>query len=221
MTDPRRRAHRAVAVLLAGAAVALGVLPAGAQGTGAEWPALVQRYEAAVQRNPADPDAHFTLAMLYARDGRLLDGWKHLQEADRAVGLARRAAMARQVAAEAQALLRRNSGDLLARYRLAFATYVLGDHAAVAAEFERITAADPRNDWGFGYLGQAYATLGRDDRAIAAWQRGLQINPDNAVLHYVLALAYTRQGDRRAAARHLAAAYRDRTLYDYVTGHRR
>jgi tetratricopeptide (TPR) repeat protein len=207
--------------LLAAAAVAAAAAPAGAQGVGAEWPALVQRYEAAVRRDPGDPGAHFTLAMLYARDGRLLDGWKHLQEADRAAGPGRRVAMARQVAAEAQDLIRRNPDDLLARYRLAFATYALGDHAAVAAQFERITAADPRNDWGFGYLGQAYAALGRDDRAIAAWQRGLQINPNNAVLHYVLALAYTRQGDRRAAARHLAAAYRDRTLYDYVTGARR
>jgi tetratricopeptide (TPR) repeat protein len=221
VTDPRCRALRAVAILVVGTAAGAAAAPAGAQGAGAEWPALVQRYEAAVQRAPGDPGAHFTLAMLYARDGRLLDGWKHLQEADRAAGPGRRLAMARQVAVEAQALLRRNPNDLLARYRLAFATYVLGDHAAVAAEFERITAADPRNDWGFGYLGQAYATLGRDDRAIAAWQRGLQINPDNAVLHYVLALAYTRQGDRRAAARHLAAAYRDRTLYDYVTGNRR
>ena len=108
MTDPRRRALRAVAILVVGTAAAAAAAPAGAQGAGAEWPALVQRYEAAVQRAPGDPGAHFTLAMLYARDGRLLDGWKHLQEADRAAGPGRRLAMARQVAVEAQALLRRN-----------------------------------------------------------------------------------------------------------------
>jgi tetratricopeptide (TPR) repeat protein len=195
--------------------------PALAQGTGAQWPALVRQYEATIQRNPRDATGHFTLAMLYAREGRLLDGWRHLQEADRVTGERQRTAVARQVAADAQGLIRRNNADLLARYRLAFAHYFLGEHTAAAAEFERITAADPRNDWGFGYLGQAYATLGRDDEAIGAWQRGLQVNPDNAVLHYVLALAYTKKGDRRAAARHLAAAYRDRTLYDYVTGNRR
>lgn len=188
-----------------------------AQATAAEWPAVTRRYEQQVQTTPDDPLARFTLAMLYARSGRLLDGYKQLQEADRIAGPRRRTDLARQIAADAQRRVAAAPDDLLARYRLGFARYFLGDHAGTAAEFERIVAADPRNSWGYGYLGQAYAVLGRDDRAIATWERGLAVNPNNSVLHYVLGLAYSRKGDKKKAAEHLAAAYRDRTLYDYVT----
>ncbi len=207
-----------LAALLTALLLAVPSQVAFAQGTAAEWPALTRRFEQHVRQTPSDPSARFTLAMLYARSGRVLDGFKQLQEADQAIGSpAGRPALARQIAAEAEGLLGRNRHDLLARYRLAFARYFLEDPTGAAAEFERIVAADPRNDWGYGYLGQAHANLGQLDRAIATWERGLAVNPRNAVLHYVLGLSYTRKGDKKKAAAHLAAAYRDRTLYDYIT----
>lgn len=219
VTDRRRAlVLPATPVLLAALLLAAPSRAAFAQGTAAEWPALTRRLEQQVQQTPADPGARFTLAMLYARSGRVLDGFKQLQEADRAIGSpAGRPALARQIVVEAEDLLRRNPRDLLARYRLAFARYFLDDHPAAAAEFERIVVLDPRNDWGYGYLGQAYANLGQLDRAIAAWEKGLAVNPRNAVLHYMLGLSYTRKGNKKKAAAHLAAAYRDRTLYDYIT----
>ncbi len=190
-----------------------------AQGTGSEWPALVRRYEQQVARAPGDPMARFTLAVLYARDGRLLDGYKQLREADQAAGgAARRTVLARQIATEAEGLLRASPSDLLARYRLAFARFFLGDQTGTATEFERIVAAEPRNDWGYGYLGQAYNNLGQIDRAIATWERGLAINPNNAALHYVVGLAYAKKDDKKKAASHFAAAYSIRTLYEYLTG---
>jgi tetratricopeptide (TPR) repeat protein len=212
------RLRSAVAVA---AACLAGVSVAAAQGTVTDWPALVRRYETQVSRMPADPLARFSLAMLYARDGRLLDGYKQLQEADRAAGQARRAELVRQIAREAESLIRKNPKDLLARYHLAFARYFMNDPAGAAAEFERIVVLDPRNDWGFGYLGQAYAAAGQEERAIAGWQRGLAVNPNNAVIHYVLGLMYTKRNEKKKAAAHFAAAYRDRTLYEYVTGNRR
>lgn len=193
-------------------------LPARAQGAAADWPALIRRYEQQVERTPGDASARFTLAVLYARVGRLLDGYKQLREADSAVGAAARAPTARQIAGEAEGLIRQNPQDLLARYRLAFARYFLKDHTGAAAELERIVAAEPRNDWAYGFLGQAYADLGRHKQAISTWERGLAVNAQNAVLHYLLGLAYARQNDKKKAAAHLAAAYRDRTLYEYVTG---
>ncbi|MDR7419914.1 MAG: tetratricopeptide repeat protein [Armatimonadota bacterium] len=214
--------HRRLAVVATAALLAAAVAtPARAQGSAAEWADLITRYEAQVARAPGDATARYTLAMLYARNGRLLDGYRQLQEADQAVGHARRLEVVRQIVLDAEASIRQNPRDLLARYRLAFARYFLNQPQAAAAEFERVVAMEPRNDWGFGYLGQAYAAAGQDDRAVAAWQRGLQVNPGNSVLHYVLGLMYTKRNDRRRAATHFAAAYRDRTLYDYVTGNRR
>ncbi|MGQ0568784.1 MAG: tetratricopeptide repeat protein [Armatimonadota bacterium] len=216
MIDRRALISGIVAILVAASSPAVR-----GQGTAADWPTLITRQQELVTRGPADPGARFTLAMLYARDGRLLEAYKQLQEADNTAGAARRITLARQIAGEAEALVRRNPNDLLARYRLAFARHFLGDHAGAAAEVERIVAADPRNDWGYGYLGQAYATLSHTDRAIVTWERGLVINPNNAVLHYLLAQAYAKKNDKKKAAQHFAAAYRDRTLYDYLTGNRR
>ncbi len=218
-----RRVSRArmTAVAVAAAVVLGGGAPASAQGTAAEWPALVKRFEAQVGRAPSDPMTRYTLAMLYARDGRLLDGYRQLQEADQAAGQGRRAELMKQIVQECDALIRANPHDLLARYRLAFARYFANEPAAAAAEFGRIVALEPRNDWAHGYLGQSYAALKQDERAIGAWQRGLEVNPNNSVLHYVLGLMYTKKDDKKKAAFHFAAAYRDRTLYDYVTGNRR
>lgn len=203
--------------------MALGgvVSPVQAQGMAAEWPALILKYEEQVARTPSDPTTRFTLAMLYAREGRVLEGFNQLQEADKAVGPDRRVPLARGIARDAEGLLRRNPNDLLARYRLAFARYFMGDHAGSVAEMERVVAIDPRNSWGYGYLGQGYATLGQSDRAIATWERGVGVNPENAVLHYLLGVAYLKKGEARKAASHFAAAYRSRTLYEYVTRNRR
>jgi tetratricopeptide (TPR) repeat protein len=202
----------ATAAVLAGAAV-----PVGAQGVAAEWPALILRFEEQVARTPADAAARLTLAMLYAREGRLLEGFKQLQEADKAAGPERRGQMAREIVRDAEARVRRNPHDLLARYRLAFARYFLDDLPGAVKEFERIVLVDPRNDWGYGYLGQGYEMLGQRDRAIATWERGLSVNPSNAVLHYLLGVAHAKQGNAKKAAAHIAAAYRSRTLYEYVT----
>jgi tetratricopeptide (TPR) repeat protein len=212
---------RFAGLLVVAAVVCLAGRPAHGQGTASEWPALARRYEQQVDRAPGDAQVRFTLAMVYARAGRLIDGYKQLRDADAAVGASGRMDMVRRIAGDADGLLKRNPQDLLARYRLAFAKHFLGDRGGATVEFERIVAADPKNDWGYGYLGQSYAEGGRLDRAIAVWEQGLQVNGQNAVLHYVLGLAYAKQNEKTKAARHLAAAYRDRTLYEYVTGRTR
>jgi tetratricopeptide (TPR) repeat protein len=212
---------RFAAIVIVAAITGAAGRPAYGQGSAEDWPALSRRYEQQIERTPGDAHARFTLAIVYARAGRLLDGYKQLRDADAVVGADGRTALARQVAKDADGFLKRNPHDLLARYRLAFAKYFLGDRGSATVEFERIVVVDAANDWAYGYLGQAYAEGGRPDRAIATWERGLRLNGQNTVLHYVLGLAYAKQSDKKKAAQHLAAAYRDRTLYEYITGNTR
>ncbi|MBI3998243.1 MAG: tetratricopeptide repeat protein [Armatimonadetes bacterium] len=222
-TDRLHTPGLTLAAVMLGVAAAV-ILPAPAdraeaQGTAPQWPSLIRRYEQQVALAPADPHTRFTLAVLYARDGRLLEAYNQIQAADQAVGdPAQRLPLIGQVISEAEERLRQTPADLLARYRLAFAKHFAGDRLGGIAEMQRIIAAEPRNEWGYGYLGAGYATAGQDEQAIATWERGLQVNPRNAVLHYLLGLAYGRKGDKKKAAAHLAIAYRDRTLYEYVTG---
>ena len=181
----------------------------------AEWEALAGRYRAMLLRDPDDVHTRFSLAMVHAHQGRLLEGYRALQAVDRQVA-EHRAAFAAQVALDAQRILARHRDHLPARYRLAFALWFLGRKADARAELERVVALEPEHPWSLGYLGYAHADAGDLDTAITLWERGLALDPGNAALHYVLALAYTRTGQLKKAAAHFAAAYRDRTLRDYV-----
>lgn len=190
--------------------------PLVAQG-GTDWPELATKYTQVLVRYPNDPYTRYNLAMVYAHEGRVLDGWRELQTVEKQLG-GKRQEFTSEVAAESRRILQRAPNDILMRYRLAFALYFSGQKDATRKEFEKIVALEPNHSWSLGYLGYTYADAGDLDRAIALWERGVKVDPGNSVLHYVLGLAYTRKGELKKAAGHFAAAYRDRTLYEYVKG---
>lgn len=181
----------------------------------AEWEALAVRYRAILLRDPDDAHARYSLAIVYAHEGRVMEGYRELQAVDRRLG-ARRDVFSVQVVADAQRILAARPNHVPSRYRLAFALWFQGRKEEARAELERLVALEPEHPWSLGYLGYAHADAGDLDTAVALWERGIALDPANAVLHYVLALAYTRKGQLRKAAAHFAAAYRDRTLRDYV-----
>jgi tetratricopeptide (TPR) repeat protein len=187
-----------------------------------DWVQIVARYRDEVSRNPSSVDAHFRLAVAYAHEGKLLDGWEHLKQVDHLLGgERRRAPAARAFMNEAYAALGRDPSDVFALYRLAFAAYFAGRKDLAMHSLRRAAALEPDNPWTMGYLGFLHGERDEVDRAIAWWERGVRVDPKNAVLHYLLGLAYTRKGDVKRAAMHFALAYRDRTLYEYVKGQRR
>lgn len=187
-----------------------------------DWKALIAGYEAEAKRNPGKVELHFRLAVLYAHEGRLVEGWEQLKRVDRMVGgEGGRLPVARVFMEEAQAALRRHPSDVFALYRLAFAAY-FGKRKELAMEaMQRAAALEPGNAWTMGYVGFLYGEREDVDQAITWWERGVRVDPRNAVLHYLLGLAYTRKGDMKRAGLHFALAYRDRTLYEYIKGQRR
>ncbi len=56
------------------------------------------------------------------------------------------------------------------------------------------------------HLGEFYNRCQRYPEAIAVFEKGIQTNPDNALLHWDLALALQRKGQKKNAARHLERA---------------
>ncbi len=82
-------------------------------------------------------------------------------------------------------------------------------------EFERAeelyrhaTEADPTYVLAFFDLGNVLDELDRPDESIAAYTRAVALSPKYADVHYNLALAYERKGQRRAALRHWEAYIR-------------
>ena len=187
-----------------------------------DWRVLAARYRQEVTRDPSSVNAHFSLAVVYAHEGRLLDGWEHLKRVDQLVGgEPGRGPVARRFIEESRASLRHDPNDLFALYRLAFAAYFANRKDVALQAMQRAASLEPRNAWTMGYVGFLYGERQDVDRAIAWWERGVRVDPRNAVLHYMLGLAYSRKGDMKRAAYHFALAYRDRTLYEYIKGQRK
>jgi len=201
-----------------GLALAAGPLaPARAQQGGQSWKPLIAEFKAKLASR-ADPELAFRLSMVYAHEGMLIDGWHILKQVDQLVGgESHRLALEQKIIADATADIKRNPHDLLARYELAFASWVAGDHSVPFEQFLEITRQDPSNAMNHGYLGYIYSTHNDAKDTVAQWEESVRLDPSNSVLHYMLGSAYYRTGRTRDAAVQFNLAYRDRTLYNYIT----
>ncbi len=216
-----RRIRSAVSLasllVLLGALVGAAAPAAQAQQAGASWRGLIPGLKAQVTQHP-NPETSFRLAMVYAHEGMLIDGWHVLKQVDRMVGGdAGRPALERRIIQQSAADVQKNPRDLLARYSLAFASWVAGDHQTSFREFQEVTRQEPGNAMNHGYLGYVYSTHNDAKNTIAQWQEAVRLDPSNSVLHYMLGSAYYRTGRSRDAAVQFNLAYRDRTLYNYIT----
>jgi tetratricopeptide (TPR) repeat protein len=208
----------AAIVACALALLTLPVTPAGAQRGGESWRPLIPGLKAQLAAKP-DPETALRLAMVYAHEGLLIDWWHTLKQIDQMIGGdSRRETFSRRVMGGAAANVKRDPGDLLARYELGFASwFVERDHHTALQEFLEITRQDPRNAMNHGYLGYVYADREDAKNTIAQWESSVRLDPGNSAVRYLLGTAYSRTGRTRDAAVQFALAYKDRTVYNYVT----
>ncbi|MDQ7827786.1 MAG: tetratricopeptide repeat protein [Armatimonadota bacterium] len=200
---------------------ACGLMAPRTVAAGTSWEALKVHYEREVSQHPTSVEGRFRLAVVYAHEGRLVDGWQQLKRLDQLIGgEPARTLAARRFIEEAQASLRQDPRDVFALSRLAMAAYFAGRKNLALEAMRRAAALEPKHSWTLGYVGFLYGERQDVDQAIAWWQRGVRADPRNAVLHYLLGLAYSRKGDMKRAGYHFVLAYRDRTLYEYIKGQR-
>jgi tetratricopeptide (TPR) repeat protein len=202
-----------LAAVLFGAAGGTAV----AQQAGSSWRGLIPGLKARTAQHP-DPETSFRLAMVYAHEGMLIDGWHVLKQIDKMVGGEHgRMALEHTIAEHSAAAVQKDPKDLLARYSLAFSSWVAGNHDVTFREFQEITREEPGNAMNHGYLGYVYSQRKDATNTIAQWEEAVRLDPGNSVLHYMLGSAYYQTGRSRDAAVQFNLAYRDRTLYNYIT----
>ncbi len=208
----------AATVAVVTALLALPTAPAGAQHAGESWRPLIPGLKAQLAAKP-DTAIALRLAVVYAHEGLLIEWWHTLKRIDQlAGGESRREEFGRQIMTSAASRIKRDPGDLLARYELAFASwFVERNHHTAMQEFLEITRQEPRNAMNHGYLGYLYADRQDAKNTIAQWEEGVRLDPNNSAIRYLLGTAYNRTGRTRDAAVQFALAYRDRTVYNYVT----
>ena len=209
---------KSVAACIAAFALLMISPPATAQHASESWRPLIPTLKAQLGAKP-DVEVALRLAMVYAHEGLLIDWWHMLKQIDRMIGGEdRRAQFGRQVMSAATQRVKQDPGNLLARYELAFGSwFVEHDHRTAMQQFLEITRREPRNAMNHGYLGYLYADREDAKNTIAQWEDGVRLDPANSALRYLLGTAYSRTGRTRDAAVQFALAYRDRTVYNYVT----
>lgn len=214
----RRRLYAASVVgLLVGTLLGAAGPSAVAQQAGSSWRGLIPGLKSQIAQHP-DAETSFRLAMVYAHEGMLIDGWHVLKQIDKLVGGEKgRPALENAIAQHSSAAVAKNPKDLLARYSLAFSSWVAGHPDVTFREFQEITRQEPGNAMNHGYLGYAYSQRKDAKNTIAQWEQGVRLEPGNSVLHYMLGSAYYQTGRSRDAAVQFNLAYRDRTLYNYIT----
>ena len=216
---------RSAAGIVLAALLAVCAVPARAQHGGETWKPLIPGLRTQFAAK-SDPEVGTRLALVYAHEGMIYDGYRVLRQVDQTIGGAQggstadanRSAFARRLSAHAAAQVGKDSGDLLARYQLAFASWFLEtDHHTAMQEMLEINRQDPRNAMNHGFLGYCYADRKDATNTIAQWEEATRLDPSNSLLHYMLGSAYSHVGRSRDAALQFAQAYRDRTLYNYIT----
>jgi len=82
-------------------------------------------------------------------------------------------------------------------YRSGSRALDVGDTARAVADLERAAALVPQGSEIQNHLGLAYAAAGRDDAALAAFRRAVDIDCENAAAQHNLAAAQRRAGGER------------------------
>jgi tetratricopeptide (TPR) repeat protein len=194
---------------------------------------LVQALEARVREAPADPDAHFELAMALARTVKLEAGYRELTRVQElAPDYADRLFARLKPAAD------RDPDSQDALFRLAFASYFKALEARRSADalppeqaeessrrrdsaafltreatryFERMANQDPLDLWPLLYLGYLRLEAGDPEAALTLWRKALAMQ-DHAVPHFLIGQLHLRRGQMIEGFRELSTAMQLRGL---------
>ncbi len=143
--------------------------------------AAKMRFEQALELDPTLKPAHYTLAAITLNNGDVAAALGH-----------------------ATAYAEANPEDAKALSMLYLVMKQAGDEAGAQAAFDRMVAADPEMvAQTFFEEGVTHFNAGRNELALAAFEKVLRAQPDNAHAHYFLGLASASAGDIVKAKQYL------------------
>jgi tetratricopeptide (TPR) repeat protein len=141
-----------------------------------------------VNAQPDSPDAHFTLGLLYSREGQNKDE-------ERAV-------------TEFREALRLDQGMDPARIALGRVLISLHKYFDAASVVLQYTRRQPRDAQGFYALGQAYEGLKESDAAVTTLKSAVVLDAKDATIRFDLGMLLANRGETAAAIQQLDAAER-------------
>ncbi len=85
-------------------------------------------------------------------------------------------------------------------------------HDEAIRQINRQIAADSTQYQYYGYLGDVYYETEDYDHAIKAYEKVLELNPDNAIAYYSLSVLYDEKGDKEAKANILSSVMQSHSI---------
>lgn len=149
----------------------------------AEGKPIIEYY----QQNPDLPKAKFDFAMYCAYTGQVERGWDVLKQIS--------PEYAATVIEEYEAKIKDDPGNWRYYFKLAFGYYFAHRKEDAVRYFDHVITLDPSNVWAMGYKALVMGDMGRVDEAVALTKAAINMEPNAAALHFLLAEGYRRQGN--------------------------
>ena len=112
-----------------------------------------------------------------------------------------------QAAAQFEAAYALRSDRIVCIFNSALCQYLMGFREPASRLLEKVTQTDSSIAPAFFMIGVGHAIVDRFSEALAAWQKALQHEPDNADLHANMAFVYYQRGDLKQAIKHYMQAH--------------
>ena len=146
----------------------------------------IEEHKAIYEQHPTSNKAMFDLAMSYAYSGQILKGWKLLKQIPESY--------APIVVKEYEAAMKEDPLEWRHPFKCAFGYFFKGEKQKAIALFQRVVDIDPKQVWGYGFIGLVYGEMGEVDEAIKYCKLGLKVEPNATAIHFLLGEAYRKKG---------------------------
>lgn len=144
----------------------------------------VSVYKDLVKRFPGEHDIHFNYATLLAATGKTSQALKELDELEKKVGISE------MVSLEKEKIL-----------------FMAQKPEEALVQIQNLVKAFPEEPRYLGMLAEAHINLQQYDKAMEAYDKLLEVDPENGRVHLSLADFYRIQGNPQESFKHLKLAY--------------
>lgn len=152
---------------------------------------------------PTSNQACFDFAMVCAYTGDIEYGFNVLKRVD--------ISFANTVISQNIKLIQSDGNEWRYYFKLAFGYYFIQNHDLTINTFKEVLNIDPNHIWAMAFISFVYGEQGDYDECLFWAYKALQIEPDAAALHFLVANAYKLQGKYFKAARYFVSCVRLRT----------
>lgn len=168
-------------------------LPAQAWKITKELQEEVWEKELEVELHPESPDALFDLAITYAYTNKIQEGYDLLTKVSDA-----NPKYAPIIISRYSKIVAKDRNDWRAWFRLAFGYFFAEPKRRDKAieSFKEVLRIDPKNVFAYGFIGTIYGEMKKPELGIEWIKKGLAIDSNVAVLHFVLGQGYYMIGDK-------------------------